>query len=191
MTPPNALLEAMAGVLLTLLGDSLEPLLQLPWFCWGAQRRGSEVTSRGVTEQGPAVSSVPDDPRDGCSKPFCALLWKSSLGLALGLLCCCQNTLTLYFVLICRLWGSTALVLLSRWWSGLWSAAIPSGVLVSSGFLSWAVKWEMPRNSGVLQKEGVNELILVPSLLQCSKGRLWRIDSVLGCEKDQCLNFCS
>ena len=91
MTSPNALLEAMAGVLVALLGDSLEPPLQLPWFCWGARRRGSEVTSHGVTEQRPAVSSVPGDPCDGCSKPFCALLWKSSLGLALGLLCCSQR----------------------------------------------------------------------------------------------------
>lgn len=94
----------MAGVLVTLLGDGLEPPLQLPWFRWGARRRGSEVTSHSVTEQRPAVSSVPGDPCDAQSLfvlCFGSLLW--------GWLWVCfaapRDTLALYFVLIRPLQG--------------------------------------------------------------------------------------
>lgn len=34
------------------------------------------------------------------------------------------------------------------------------GVRISSGFLSWAFEWEIPRTAWVLQREGVNELVL-------------------------------
>ena len=104
-----------------------------------------------------------------------------------------RDNVTPRFVWIHYLWGSTILALLLRWWSSLWPEAITPCVRMSSGFLSWAVKWAIPRKPWVLHKEGVNQLIIVPSVLQCSKWKLWKIwgEIVLGCEKNQYLDFCS
>lgn len=176
----------MAGLLVILLGDSLEPLLCLPWLCWGpwGQKVSQNINLLSLLSQ--SIHAM-------TTRRFLCFALEVFTGVSSRFALLLSEIPSLFILSWFIIYDGVSFLLCS---SGDGAASdlqpLPSPVVISPGFLNWAVKGEIPRNLCVLQK-GVNKLILVPSLLQCSKRRQWRIwgEWVLCCENDQCLDFCS